>query len=484
MHHKEMVVVGGGHSGVAMAMGAAKLGIKVLLVEKQDLLSQSCSLAKSIRKDSFLRFARSVAITSSITNCTLQAKEINNLFDRINQSWRKYPRAQIMSLLNDLGIEVWLGEARVVSKNVITVGGRVVSSNRLVLATGIEEQIPNILGIEQVKYRTISNFFDTPITGNSVCIVGGTIESFEFAQGLAQIGLNVTLAILPNQVKWEIEALNKVGSYISQDGVEIHLISKIKEVYRQNKRSIIVCSDELEDNFTLDGHDLVFANSPIPQSSMNIMSMGLMITTDGVWVNNSSQTSKRGIYAVGSVTSARNPYMNKEEQISIALHNLLLKKPQRVVESHYRTHMINTSPGYVEVGEGKGKGVKEATVKLSNYNKPFLQNRGVLEVTLRLKRNSIVGFSAFGDDVAEVSSNLMHAVDPDANIWSFARLPHLPGTMSHSLKRIIESLQPNSFFPRYIGVFARFADKIIGITDKSADLVNQKLSAYTRRKQK
>lgn len=478
MHHKEMIVVGGGHSGIAMALGAAKLGLKVLLIEKEDLLSAHCSLAQSIKKDSFLRFSRSFENVNSIMNSSLQQGEVKSLFDKVNLSWRKYPRAQIISLINDLGVEVWLGEAKILSKNIITVGGRVVTSNRVVWATGIEEQTPSILGIESVNYRTVSNFFDTPISGNSICIVGGTIDSLELAQGLSHIGLDVTLAVLPNQTNWEKKALGKVEKYLIADGVAIHKINKIKEVYLHSKRNIIVCEDSYDDNYTLDGHELVFAMSPIPQSSMNIASQGLMITSDGVWVNSVSQTSTKDIYAVGSMTSARNPYMNSEEQITTALHNMLLKKPSRKVDLKYNIKMINTSPGYVEVGRLTGKGIKEAAVKLSNYNRPYLPDRNTLEVDLVLKKDFIIGFKAFGYEVPEVASNLMHTLDSDSNIWSFARLPYLPGTMSHSLKRIIENMQPGSFFPKYIGGIARFSDKILGGATQAKTYLDKKIRVY------
>jgi len=211
------------------------------------------------------------------------------------------------------------------------------------------------------------------------------------------------------------------------------------------------------------------------------MPLGLALNANGIWTNARSKTSLQDVYAVGSVANARTPYFNIEEQTSVALHNCLIQQPRRAIKARFTVKMINTSPGYIEVGDLDNKKVKELKAKLSHYDKPYYGTKNSLEVTWLLRGGSVVGYKAFGSDIANVMSNLMHTINPEENLWSFARTPHIPGTISHSLRKMVESSQPDSFFPSYIGALVRISDRILMLVEKIGIYARRHIAASTRK---
>ena len=130
-----LVIVGAGSAGLITAIGAAGLGARVALIEREamggDCLNVGCVPSKALLE--FTR--RSVGEVS---------------FDAAFE-WLRKVRAEIsehdsVERYTRSGVDVYLGSARLLNDTTVQVGDQRLSARRIVLATGARAAIPPKIG--------------------------------------------------------------------------------------------------------------------------------------------------------------------------------------------------------------------------------------------------------------------------------------------------------------------------------------------------
>ena len=145
-----LVVLGGGSAGLATAAGAAELGAKVALVEKNllggDRLNAGCIPSKAL-----LRSARAVAEIRDAEHLGVKLHgEYEVDFSAVMERMRRL-RAEIavtegVNVLTEKGIDVYIGVGRFVDSETIDVNGTELKFARAVIATGTQATQPAIPG--------------------------------------------------------------------------------------------------------------------------------------------------------------------------------------------------------------------------------------------------------------------------------------------------------------------------------------------------
>jgi pyruvate/2-oxoglutarate dehydrogenase complex dihydrolipoamide dehydrogenase (E3) component len=135
-----LVVIGGGTAGLVSAAGAAGLGAKVALVERHllggDCLNYGCIPSKAI--------IRSSRVAADIRDAGLFGlkvpEEVEIDFPAVMERMRRL-RADIShhdsaARFRDLGVDVFLGEARFTGPDTVSVGATILRFKKAVIATG------------------------------------------------------------------------------------------------------------------------------------------------------------------------------------------------------------------------------------------------------------------------------------------------------------------------------------------------------------
>src|SRR5439155_6477655 len=149
-----LVVIGGGTAGLGTAAGAAGLGAKVALVEREwmggDCLNVGCVPSKAI-----IRAARVAAQVRDAGEFGVRVPEgVRVDFPAVMERMRRL-RARIspndgVKRLRDAGVDVFLGEGRFVGRDTVEVEGKKLHFSRAIIAAGARKAAPPIPGLPEV----------------------------------------------------------------------------------------------------------------------------------------------------------------------------------------------------------------------------------------------------------------------------------------------------------------------------------------------
>lgn len=198
--HFDLIAIGGGSGGLAVAEAAAKLGRRVAIVEAgamggtcvnngcvpKKVMWLAANLAQAV--DDAPDFGIPAARGETDWRRLVQGRE--DYIHHINGYWNGY--------VERLGIRHLHGHARFVDAATVEVEGRRYRADHIVIATGSRPLIPPVPGAE--LGITSEGFFALRAQPRQVAIVGGGYIGVELAGVLRALGSEVTLVALEERV--------------------------------------------------------------------------------------------------------------------------------------------------------------------------------------------------------------------------------------------------------------------------------------------
>src|SRR5262245_41741710 len=179
------VVIGGGPAGLVCAAGAAGLGAKVALVER-DLLGGDCLNVGCVPSKTLLRAAKAVSEIRRAREFGVKVPEPEIDFAAVMERVRKV-RAELAPIdsgerVRSLGIDVFLGEGKFLNEDTVEVNGAKLRFGRCVIATGSRPIIPDIPGLKEARWFTNETIFTLTELPKRLAVLGGGPVGCELGQ--------------------------------------------------------------------------------------------------------------------------------------------------------------------------------------------------------------------------------------------------------------------------------------------------------------
>ena len=202
MSQYDLVVIGAGSGGVRAARMAAGFGARVAVIEDR-YLGGTCVNVGCVPKKLYVygsSFSESIKDAvgygwdSSISDFDWNRLRDNKVreISRLNGIYNR--------LLEGSGAELVNGRGSIVDSNTVKVGERLLSTKRILIATGGWPRQPEMPGIELTK--TSNEIFDLAKLPKRILVVGGGYIAVEFAGIFAGLGVETTLSYRgPNLLK-------------------------------------------------------------------------------------------------------------------------------------------------------------------------------------------------------------------------------------------------------------------------------------------
>ena len=233
----------------------------------------------------------------------------------------------------------------ITAKNQITGDIYLETYDKLVLSPGAEPLRPPLPGIFNEGIFTLRNVNDTDyikqyITAKQAkkaVIVGGGFIGLEMAENLYELGIDVTIIEMGNQilapVDFPIAAI--VQQHIRSKGVELLLNNAVAGFDKTGDQLQVL----LKSGITLDA-DIVILSIGVKPDTKLALEAGLKIgNAKGIKVNEYLQTSDPDIYAVGDAIEFENPITHRamvtylagpaNKQGRICANNIVLNNVQK-----------------------------------------------------------------------------------------------------------------------------------------------------------
>jgi dihydrolipoamide dehydrogenase len=205
------------------------------------------------------------------------------------------------TLFKKYGVTPITGEATLVAANKVTVGGKEITADHVVVATGARAKVfPGIEvdGERVLTYREAIVRTDRPAT---VTVLGAGAIGLEFAYFWRGMGVDVTVVealpeILPREDR---EAAKEARKHLEKAGIHFKLGTMVASAARDGDGTVVKLKDggELKADLTL----VAFGITPNTES-VGLDKAGVNVERGFVPVDASMRTSVRGVYAVGDIT--------------------------------------------------------------------------------------------------------------------------------------------------------------------------------------
>jgi pyruvate/2-oxoglutarate dehydrogenase complex dihydrolipoamide dehydrogenase (E3) component len=463
----DLVVVGGGTAGLVSAVGAAGLGARVAIVERQqlggDCLNTGCVPSKAI-----LRTARAVGELRHAGGLGVRAAGIDVDFAGVMARMRNR-RADLAvndsaKRLSGLGIDVFFGEASFVGARAIGVGGAILPFRRAVIATGSRPSSPPIEGLSTTPYLTNETVFELAERPDRLLVIGGGPIGCELSQAFARLGSRVTLLEQADRVlpRDDAEASRFVERALTRDGVQMELGVTITHVTHRSGEAVAQFRrgpDSQHDHVI--GDRLLVATGRQPNvEGLDLGRAGIESGPGGVAVDDRLRTRNHRVYAAGDVCSKLQFTHVADATARIVVQNALFFGRRRV-SALTIPWCTFTDPEVAHVGLSAGDvvqrpSIQTITVPLSEVDRAVLDEQTEGFVRVHHKRGRILGCTIVAAHAGEMIGQVSYAIARGATLSDFASVVYPYPTQSEALRKAGDTYRRSLLTPRVRRAFERY----------------------------
>jgi pyruvate/2-oxoglutarate dehydrogenase complex dihydrolipoamide dehydrogenase (E3) component len=300
------------------------------------------------------------------------------------------------------------GEATVTEPGVVSVDGRELRYDRLVIATGSSPAIPSIGGLDSVDFWTNHEATETTEVPERLVVLGAGPVGCELAQFFQRVGSQVTLIQNESRIlsRVDADAAALVADALREDGVDLRL--------GVDATSVASAKLALSDGSDV-GFDRLLVATGRRANVDGLEPLALTISNRGIEVDERLRAAEN-VWALGDVTGIA-PFTHVGKyQARIAAYDM----DGRDVRADYRAvpATIFTDPQVAMVGDTEG-GVSatwdlRSVPRLSTYERP--KRPGFIKVVADPDRRVLKGAVAVGPESGEWLQQLTLAIRAETPI--------------------------------------------------------------------
>ncbi len=439
-HTHDIIVIGGGTAGLVTAAGAASLGAKAALIERE-ALGGECLWTGCVPSKALIAFARNHRETGD------GKREPSPWRGAI--AWMRSARDRIAQhddpeRFRGMGVDVILSPARLTGPEQVEVDGRRLRAKRIVLAMGSAPGVPPIPGLAEAGFLTHMTAFEQTTLAPTIAILGGGPIGLEFAQTYARLGAQVTvLELLPEVLPKEDPEVGRfVRERLLNEGIAILTGFRAQEVRREGAAKAILGADG--QRIVADEIFVAAGRRPNTQEAEPERA-GVELDHGAVRVNARLETTALGVWAAGDVTGGLQFTHVAEYMAKVVVQNALTpvktKADYRVVP-----WVTFTDPEVARVGltaaeaEAAGERAQVYRYSFDDLDRAIVDGAtaGFAKVATR-KNGAILGATIVGRGAGELIMEFVLAMRHGIKLPALARAIHPYPTMSEIAKRTADA---------------------------------------------
>ena len=473
----QLVVIGAGTAGLVTAAGAAGLGARVALIERE-LMGGDCLNVGCVPSKAIISVARKAAALRDASEFGIQIPPGSHIdfaaaMERMRRLRADISPADSAQRFSELGVDVFFGAGQFVDHESILVtradgSTSLLKFKKAVIATGARAAAPAIPGLDRIQYLTNESLFSLTELPRRFGIIGAGPIGVEMAQAFARLGSEVYLFensdhILPRE---DAEAAAILQSQLVRDGVQLILRNADQQVSSLDRNQIRIAGNQHGAPYDFIVDQLLVAIGRAPNlDGLNLESIGVQHDRSGVTVNDHLQTSNPRIFAAGDICSKFKFTHAADFQARIVIQNALFavgpfgrKKASRL-SLPWATY---TSPEIAHVGiypheaAANGLAIDTYTQHLSHVDRAILEGTTAGFVKIHTKKGTdiIVGATIVADNAGDLIAEINLAITNKIGLSKIASTIHPYPTQADAIRKLGDQFNKTRLTP--------FSKRILG----------------------
>lgn len=304
---QDMVVIGAGSGGLVSAYIAVAVKAKVTLIERHamggDCLNTGCVPSKALIKSA--KVAQSIRKADKY-GIQAQHPEIDfaAVMDRVQNVIAKIEPHDSVERYTGLGVNVVIGEAKIIDPWRVEVNGQTLTTRNIVIATGARPFVPPIPGLDEVGYYTSDNIWDLRDQPKRLLVLGGGPIGCELTQAFNRLGSQVTQVDMAPRImpREDADVAELVAQRFAEEGVITHTNTKPVRFEMRGEQRVLIAEHnggEIEIEFDA---VLVAVGRRANSQSEALAALDLPVRANGTLeANDYLQVKFPNVYAVGDV---------------------------------------------------------------------------------------------------------------------------------------------------------------------------------------
>ena len=453
-------IIGSGAAGLTVASGAAQLGAKTLLVEKEKVLGGDCLHYGCVPSKTLIRTAQVYHLMKNSRAFGLPAIEIppvdfQAVKRRIKSVIDTIQKHDSEERFCSLGAKVEFGGPSFVDEHSVRLKGETISARNWVIATGSSPSIPATEGLDKTPYVTNKEIFYLNQLPSSMVILGAGPIAIEMAQAFCRLGTKVSVVQRSSQIltKEDKDMADQIMRVLTSEGVTFHLTASVLSVKDLGSEKEIVLKDEEGNAISMKAENILVAMGRDPNvKALGLEGIGVEFDRKGIKVDDRMRTTQKHIYAAGDITGAYQFTHAAGYEGGIVVSNAIFHLPRRTNYT-FLPWCTYTDPELASVGMNE-KRAREAGIEYSVWTEPFKSNdRSLAEgeqvgkIKLLLdKSEKPLGVQILGPQAGELVSEWVAVLNGKVKLSTLAAAVHPYPTLGEINKRVAGTLLSKKIF--------------------------------------
>lgn len=455
----DLIIIGGGAGAFAAAIKANELGAKTAMINKGLPLGGTCVNVGCVPSKTLLYASEVLHLAKhhGIDGIELGVKKFD--FQKVVAGElslvEHMRREKYEKVLKNLEHVTLIEEkARFISEDEIEAGGKKLTADKFIIATGSTANVPPIKGLREAGYLTHIEALRLPRQPKEIVIIGGGAIALEFGQMFARFGTRVTILHRSEAIfrTGDQELVQRLIEIFRKEGITVKTNAPVKEIKKEgNKKVVVYKLGNKQEKIICD--EILLAAGKTPNTrDLALENIGVKINEKkAVIVNQYFQTTNPRVYAVGDVAALPlRLETTAGREGTLAAENALANK-QNKIDYDTVPYTIFTDPQLAGVGLTEAEQMRRMkvcacrTISFKDVPKAVILRRteGAITMSIHPETTEIMGVHILATNAGELIAQAMMLVKNKNTIEDVVNsLPMFP-TLSEAIKLVAMSFTKN-----------------------------------------
>jgi pyruvate/2-oxoglutarate dehydrogenase complex dihydrolipoamide dehydrogenase (E3) component len=463
-------ILGGGSAGLTVTAGAARLGAKTLLVEKEENLGGDCLHFGCVPSKTLIHTAHVYHLMKRAKEFGLPPVEVKpvdfrDVSGRIQSVIQVIQKHDSEERFCGLGAKVEFGTPTFKDEHTIDLNGKTISAKNWVIATGSSAAIPAIPGLEQTPYLTNRDLFSFDRLPASMIILGAGPIAAEMAQAFNRLGTRVAVLqrsgqVLSNEDK---DLADGVMEVLKAEGVQFYLNTAILSARDLGAEREVLIQTKGGDSLSLKAETILVAlGRKANLKGLNLEGIGIPYDKKGLKLDARLRTEHKHIYGAGDVTGTYQFTHAAGYEGSIVVSNAVFHLPRKA-DYTFLPWCTYTQPELASIGMNE-KRAQAAGIEYDVWVEEFKDNDrslaegepvGKIKMVLD-KKGKPIGVQILGPRAGDLVSEWVAALNGGVKPMTLASAVHPYPTLGEINKKVAGTYLSSKIFSETIKKGLRF----------------------------